>query len=106
MPANCFETPMPQLISGQRTIKYLDLFRHARQAATGLTSLGIGPEDTVALLLRNDFEIFEASYAAMMIGALPTPINWHSAPPEFQYVLKDSSARVLVAHADLFAQVK
>ena len=96
---------MPCLISGQRATPYPALFERARRAATGLDSLGIRADDTVALLLRNDFPLFEASYAAMMISAIPAPINWHSTPSELRYVLEDSGARVLIAHADLFARL-
>lgn len=47
--------------------------------------MGIGPEDTVAIMLRNDFPFFESSMAANFVGAHAVPINWH-----FQKVIEFS----------------
>ncbi len=94
------------IFSGARTLPHAELFERARRAASALSSMGVRAEDTVALLLRNDFAVFEASYGAMILGAIPTPINWHSTPLEFCHVLEDCGARVLVAHADLLAGVR
>lgn len=76
------------------------------KAATGLRSLGVGAGDTVALLLRNDHEFFEASFAASALGAAPVPINWHGSAEEIAYVLQDCQTSVLVVHADLLARVR
>ena len=79
---------------------------NGRKAATGLASLGVGEGDCVALLLRNDFVFFEAQRAAAALGAYSIPINWHGAPEEILYVLKDARSKTLVAHADLLAAVR
>ncbi|MGH9019611.1 MAG: AMP-binding protein, partial [Acidimicrobiales bacterium] len=65
----------------------------------------VGSGDTVALLLRNDVELFEAVMASSALGASPVPINWHGSAEEVAYVLTDSRARVLVGHADLLRGV-
>lgn len=59
--------------------------------------------DVVALLLRNDFAFFIASFAARRIGAVVTPINWHATAAEIDYVLRDSGAKVLIGHEDLLS---
>jgi long-chain acyl-CoA synthetase len=59
----------------------------------------------VALVLRNDFPFFEASYAAQMRGAYCVPVNWHGKAPEIGYVLRDCGAKIVVAHADLLPQI-
>ncbi len=88
-------------ISGQRECPRDVLEERALRAASGLRSLGVAAGNAVALLLRNDFAFFEATFAAQAIGAYAVPVNWHLAAPEVAYVLEDSGARVLVAHADL-----
>ncbi len=89
------------LVSGKRDRSPDQLETRALQAAGGLRAAGVGPGDAVALLLRNDFAFFEASFAAQAVGAYAVPINWHLAPDEVAYILKDCAARVLIGHADL-----
>lgn len=83
-----------------------DLQERAGRAASWLAAAGIRAGDTVALLLRNDVAFLEASLAAGRIGAAPVPLNWHGTAEEITYVLADSAAKVLVAHADLFAPLR
>ncbi len=82
------------------------ILTNGRKAATGLASLGVSEGDCVALLLRNDFVFFEAQQAAAALGAYSIPINWHSAPDEVLYVLRDARPKALVAHADLLVAVR
>jgi long-chain acyl-CoA synthetase len=94
-----------RIIAGDRVREHAQLAERAARAAAGLRALGIGEGDTVALLLRNDFALFEASAAAALVGAYATPINWHFTADEAAYVIADSAARVVVAHADLWPRV-
>jgi len=94
-------SPDGLIVSGDRSITRAQLLARAARAARGLASLGVGPGDTVALLMRNDPAFLEASTAASMLGACTVPLNWHFAPAELAYVLDDCDAKVLVAHADL-----
>ena len=68
--------------------------------------MGVRRGDRVALLLRNDFAFFEATQAAAALGASPVAINWHLTEPEVAFVLQDSRAKVLVAHADLQRRIE
>src|SRR3984893_18818000 len=94
-----------RVISGDREIAHQTLMGRALRAATGFAALGVAPGDAVALVLRNDFPFFEASYAAQMLGAYCVPVNWHGKAPEIGYVLRDCGAKVVVAHTDLLPQV-
>ncbi len=78
-----------------------ELQQRAARAATGFAKLGIDATGAVAILMRNDHAVFEASFAASMLGAAPVPINWHGSADEVGYVLGDSGAKVLIGHADL-----
>jgi long-chain acyl-CoA synthetase len=89
------------LVRGGVFVSLRELNGRALRAASGLQSLGVGAGDTIALLLRNDIEFFEAAFAAAALGAASVPINWHGSAEEVSYVVADSKARVLVAHADL-----
>src|SRR5581483_2048051 len=95
-----------RILSGDRELDQSRLLENVSRAAAGLSSRGIGAEDTVAIMLRNDFPFFEASMAASAVGAHAVPINWHFQAEETGYILRDSGAKVLVVHADLLAQIE
>ncbi len=97
---------MSRIISGERERSHAALAARAAQAAGALKALGVGEDDSIALLLRNDFELFEANMAASLLGAYAVPLNWHFTGEEAGYILRDSGAKALVAHADLLARVK
>ncbi|HUD52810.1 acyl-CoA synthetase [Parvibaculum sp.] len=88
--------------SGARVCDVATLTGRAARAASGFASLGIGPGDVVAVYLRNDFAFFEASTAAGLVGAYSTPANWHNSPDEAAYVFRNSGAKAIVIHADLY----
>lgn len=96
--------PTHSVISGERCMDHAELMAVSRRAASGLHDLGVWQGDQVALLMRNDLPFLQASLAAGMLGASPVPINWHSTPEEIAYILDDSGAKVLVAHADLLTE--
>ena len=91
--------------AGERFRSWADIQVNAARAAGGFADLGIGEDDSVALMLRNDFPTFEVNQAASQLGAYAVPINWHFTPEEAGYILTDCGAKVLVAHTDLLAQI-
>ncbi|HJQ55760.1 MAG TPA: acyl-CoA synthetase [Vineibacter sp.] len=97
---------MSGLIAGDRTLTYPELATRALKGAGGLAALGVGEDESVALMLRNDFALFEANMAAGMVGAYAVPMNWHATADEAGYILRDCSAKVLVVHADLLPQIE
>ncbi|WP_309645440.1 acyl-CoA synthetase [Phenylobacterium sp.] len=97
---------MGEIISGERRLSIEALQERSARAATGLAGLGVGPGDLIALYLRNDLAFFEASGAAGLLGAYPTPVNWHYAPAEAKYLFENSGARAIVIHADLVDGVR
>ncbi|HUH84845.1 MAG TPA: acyl-CoA synthetase [Stellaceae bacterium] len=96
----------PLLRLGEEMLTRDALLAGAGRAASGFAALGIGADDAVALLLRNDFPFFEASLGTAHLGAYAVPFNWHASAHEVAYLLKDCGARVLVAHADLLHLVE
>jgi crotonobetaine/carnitine-CoA ligase len=91
--------------AGERFRSWADIQANAARGAGGLAALGVGEDDSVALMLRNDFATFEVNMAAGQLGAYAVPINWHFTPEEAGYILGDCGAKVLVAHTDLLAQI-
>ena len=97
---------MSAVISGDRARSHDEVMERALRAAAGFRALGVGPESAIALMLRNDFPLFEASRGAAMAGGYFVPINWHFKGGEVRYILQDCDACALVIHADLLPQVK
>ncbi len=93
------------IVSGARELGQSALLERAARAASGFDALGIGENDAVALVLRNDLPFFEAAMGAGLIGAYAVPVNWHFKTDEAGYVLRDCGARVVVVHADLLPQI-
>jgi len=61
-----------------------------------LLAAGIGHGDRVAVLMSNNHRFLELHYAVPGIGAMIVPLNTRLAPAEMQYILEDSSARLLL----------
>src|SRR5689334_9932746 len=93
------------IISGSRRRDHDEVAGRAARIAAGLARLGVGPGDSVCVLMRNDIAFIEAAYAAMRLGAYGVPVNWHFKPEEVDYILKDSGTKVLIGHADLLHQL-
>ena len=74
------------VILGDEKRLIVDIGERIDRAATALASLGVGPGDAVAILMRNDFAFFEAMGGAARLGAYPVPINWHFTGPEARYI--------------------
>ncbi|WP_421931038.1 acyl-CoA synthetase [Phenylobacterium sp.] len=97
---------MGEIISGERRLSSAALNERASRAATGLASLGVGAGDLIAIYLRNDLAFLEATFAAGLLGAYPTPVNWHYAEAEARYLFENSGARAIIIHADLIEGVR
>ena len=97
---------MPDIISGDRRLSIDALRDRAMRAAAALESIGVGAGDLIALYLRNDLPFFEASAAAGIIGAYPTPVNWHYGVSEARYLFENSGARAIIIHADLIGPIR
>ncbi|HEV2640982.1 MAG TPA: long-chain fatty acid--CoA ligase [Actinocrinis sp.] len=84
--------------SGQQ-VTYADLWAQALDQAAALQRLGVEPGDRVALLSPNVVDFPRGYYAILAAGAVVVPIHLLLTPTEIAYILKDSGAKVLVAHA-------
>ncbi|MBR0854428.1 acyl-CoA synthetase [Bradyrhizobium liaoningense] len=94
------------IISGERRIGYGEMQARIRRAASGFRALGPADGTPIAMMLRNDFALFEVVAASSALGSPVVPINWHLKAEEVRYILADSGARILVCHADLLPQIR
>ncbi len=85
-----------------RKFTYADLDRRIGRLAGALAALGIGRGDRVALLAPNCAEYFEIQFACGRLGAIMLPLNWRLTVPELEYILGDSTPKLLI-HDKAFA---
>lgn len=91
-------------LAGVRTSRSEHL-ETARKLAADMIARGIKPDDSVAVLMRNDVHIFSLIEACRLVGVRYAPINWHAAPKEVTYIVEDSGSKILYGHADLLMPV-
>ncbi len=75
---------------------YGELAERADRAANALRGLGVEPEHRVVLCMLDTNELPAMFLGAIKAGIVPIPINTNIAPQEYEYILRDSRARVLV----------
>ena len=85
-----------------RKLTYADLDRRTNQLTAALAGMGIGKGDRVALLAPNCTEYFELQFACGRLGAIMLPLNWRLTVPELDYILGDSTPKLLI-HDKAFA---
>ncbi|MFV0280403.1 MAG: acyl-CoA synthetase [Rhodoblastus sp.] len=99
------EAAAPWILIDERRRAIADVIERAARATTGFEASGVKPGDVVAVYMRNDFPMIEATLGAGMAGAYVVPVNWHNTVEEARYVLSDCGAKVLVVHADLYRTI-
>ena len=67
-----------------------------RRLINGLKDHGVGPGDTIAMMMGNRRECFEIFQACAHLGVTYVPVNWHWVPDELAYVLEDADVKVLL----------
>jgi len=89
---------------GRRT-SYRALRTAVDRFAGGLTALGVGRGDRVALVLPNCPQYVVAFYAVLRLGAVVVPTNPLYTEAELAHQLTDSGAVLAVVHDGAFAAV-
>ena len=84
------------VVCGDTRLTYGQLNAAANQLAHGLTSLGIGPGDHVALSCPNLPYFPLAYFGILKVGAVVVPFNVLLKPREIAYHLRDSDAKALL----------
>lgn len=75
---------------------YAELDDRVDAVAAGLADAGIGPGDTVSLLLTNRPEFLETVFACARLGAVVAPLNTRLSGRELGYLLEHTDPACLV----------
>jgi benzoate-CoA ligase len=90
---------------GDERVSYRQLFERVNRAGNALKKLGVRQEERVGLLLLDTPEFPYCFFGAIKIGAVSIPINTLLKPQEYEYMLNDSRARVLIVSEALLPQI-
>ena len=83
-------------LTAGREMTYAELRDAAGRLAAGLIEEGLRPGDRVALLLHNSCDYVIAFMGALTTGAVVVPLNTRLTVQDFDYMMKDAGATLLV----------
>lgn len=89
------------VVDGVRSFTYAESGERAHRLAGALHGLGVQPGDRVAALCVNSHVMIELHNGVPVAGAVLVPLNIRLSRDELIYIMRHSSARVLVATAEL-----
>ncbi|WP_336363533.1 long-chain-fatty-acid--CoA ligase [Halalkalicoccus salilacus] len=85
---------------------YAEFAKRVNRVSNALLELGVERGDRVALLSPNTHYFLETLYGVNQIGATFVPMNYLLAPEDFEYILGDCEARVVIADHDYAENVE
>jgi 2-furoate---CoA ligase len=81
------------LIDADTRLTYAELFERASRVASALKQRGVRRGDRVLVVLRNGVPMCTVYWAAQLLGAVFTPVNWRLAKAELAYIAADAEPR-------------
>jgi len=89
-----------------RITTYGALCERANRAGNALKALGVQLEQRVLLCMLDTPDLPAVFWGAMKAGLVPVPVNTLLTTADYDYLLRDSRARVLVVSAPLLPKVE
>jgi acyl-CoA synthetase (AMP-forming)/AMP-acid ligase II len=85
----------------EHALTWGDALRETHRMADALVRSAVAPGDRVAILAKNCLEYVLFYYAAAKTGAVPVPLNYRLARPEWRVILDDARPVLLLARREL-----
>lgn len=89
----------PAQMHGDRAFTWRDFDRRANAFARELSSLGLGRDAKVAVLLYNGPEWLEVLFGCFKVSMVPVNTNYRYGPEEVAYLYDNADAEAVVFHA-------
>jgi len=90
----------------ERRVSYASLYERVNRTGSALRNeLAVRPEERVLLLMLDVPEMVFAFFGAIKIGAVPIPTNTLWTEADFEFVLRDSRAAVVIVSAALHSRI-
>jgi benzoate-CoA ligase len=84
---------------------YAQLSERVNRAGNMMKTLGIGPEDRVIMLMLDSVDFIACFFGAIRLGAVPIPLNTLLTTSDYDFMLSDSRAKLVVVSAPLYENV-
>ena len=94
------------IVYKDQRISFAELWRRIEKTAGYLAAQGIGPDDVVAVMMKNSAAFLELAFAVSYIGAVFLPINFRLAADEVEYITGNAQAKLVFADEEFAAAVK
>jgi benzoate-CoA ligase len=90
---------------GEERVTYAQLRERTNRTGNALQKLGVRMEQRVALLLLDSPEFLYCFFGTIKIGAVAVPMNTYLQAQDYEYLLNDCRARVLIVHDALLPAI-
>jgi len=85
---------------------YAEVNDRVNRLAHALSARGVGEGDRVVLLAPNTHYFIETLYATNKLGAVFVPLNYRLEPADFEYILTDCEADLVIADFDFAEKIE
>jgi benzoate-CoA ligase family protein len=93
------------IVCGDEEVSYRQIQQRANKLANTLRALGVNREQRVMLLMLDTPEFIYGFIGAMKIAAVPIPTNTLLKPADYEYMLNDSRASVVIVSSQLLPAI-
>jgi benzoate-CoA ligase family protein len=91
---------------GDERVTYQQLLENTNRVGNALLALGVRPEERVLLLLLDTPEFLYTFFGTIKIGAVAVPVNTQAKPQDYEYILNDCRARVVIISEPLLPHLQ
>ncbi|MBX7170225.1 MAG: benzoate-CoA ligase family protein [Pyrinomonadaceae bacterium] len=96
----------PAILYNEKTLTYFEVAELINLTGNALLKLGVKREQRIMCILFDSPEFVASFFGAIRIGAIPIPINTWLKSPDFEYLLNDSQAVVLIICEPLYKLIE
>jgi len=94
------------VIHGTRRATWAETYARCRRLASALVKRGIGPGDTVAVMLANTPEMYECNFGVPMSGAVLNALNTRLDAEAIAFMLDHGGAKLLITDREFSSTVE
>ena len=94
------------IVYQDQRVSFAELLARIENTAGYLAARGVGPDDVVAVMMKNSIAFVEIAFAVSHLGAVFLPINFRLAADEVEYIAGNAGAKLVFADAEFAGAVK
>src|ERR1041385_5243854 len=94
------------VVHGKRQFTWAETYARCRRLASALTKHGIGMGDTVAVMLSNTPDMYEAHFGVPMAGAVLNTLNTRLDADAIAFMLDHGQAKVLITDREFSGTIR